>query len=114
MIFNSSVDANWPGLAEDLFIVAHPYALPAGFVPKASHQVRLWSSLEAAAVIYAPARYVWLDSSLQLYGAVIGRQVYVDSSVKVHYDEALSAIGMGGGAKSERTYWIERSSRVGR
>ena len=120
--FNSSVDANWPGQVdanwpgkpENLVIFAHPYALPPGQSVDASAQLRLWSSLEMAAAIYAPARFVWLDSSLQLYGAVVGGRVHIDSSVMVHYDKALSAYGPPGPLEIERLYWADLNLTPGR
>ena len=111
--FNSSVQANYPGVPQDLIIYAHPYPLPTGFTPKASHQVKLWSSVEIAAAIYAPARYCWLDSSLHLFGAIVGGKVYLDSSVQVHYDEALRDMNASTSTSVERLYWVDRSARPG-
>ena len=47
--------------------------------------------------IHAPLSAVDIDSNVNVYGAVIGRSIQLDSGSKIHYDQALSSSGGGGG-----------------
>ena len=83
LLLTSSVSMNWGGKAEDLSFIAHPYNISPGWSAPAQ-RVELNSSLQAVLTLYAPGRDVYMDSSVQLFGAVVGRSVEVNSSVQVH------------------------------
>lgn len=105
-VFNSSSRINFGGAPADLRFIAHPYGLTPGYtVP--TEPITFTSSVNAAFTLYAPGRNVTLDSSLHVYGAIVGRRVHADSSVRVHYDRALGDAGGGGGVVTQRLYWRE-------
>ena len=47
------------------------------------------SSAEFYGIIYAPNAHVVLNSSVGFYGAIMAQEITLNSSVVVHYDEAL-------------------------
>ena len=107
LLLTSSVSANLSGKAADLSFICHPYNIsPSWSYP--SDDIELNSSLRGAFTIYAPGRDMYMDSSVELFGAVIGRAIEVNSSIQVHYDRALGG-GGSGGAQTRRTYWREPS-----
>jgi hypothetical protein len=105
LLLTSSVAANANGRAADLSFIVHPYALSPGWAPPSS-RIELNSSLRAALTIYAPARDVYMDSSVHLYGAIVGKSVEANGSVQIHYDRALGS-GGAGRASVTRSYWRE-------
>lgn len=54
------------------------------------HNVRLNGSMTFVGVLYNPGAYVRINGSATVYGAIVGREVRVDGSAAVHYDEALN------------------------
>ena len=60
-------------------------------------QVNLDSSSQVYAGIYAPNSAIQLDSSSEIFGAVVGSTVYMDSSAMIHFDEALLRVPSSGG-----------------
>jgi hypothetical protein len=108
-VFNSSSRINFAGKAADLQFVAHPFALTPGYTAPPD-DITFTSSVNAAFTLYAPGRNVNLNSSLHVYGAIVGKRVTANSSVRVHYDRALGDAGGGGDVTVERLYWRELTS----
>jgi predicted acyltransferase (DUF342 family) len=49
------------------------------------------SNVEFTGTIFAPDRVVHLDSNTQVYGAVAGMEVEINSNASVHYDLSLQS-----------------------
>jgi hypothetical protein len=47
--------------------------------------------------LFAPNAQVDIDSNFELFGSVVGKQVHLDSSSRVHFDEALLSANLQGG-----------------
>ena len=47
--------------------------------------------------IHAPLSAVDIDSNVDVYGAIVGQSIQLDSGSKIHYDQALTSSGGGGG-----------------
>ena len=54
-----------------------------------NEEVKIKSSVDFHGVIYAPNAHVVNDSSVDFFGAIFGDEVTLNSSVEIHYDEAL-------------------------
>ena len=52
--------------------------------------VQLNSSVNFYGVIYAPNAHVVNNSGVEFYGSIMAEEVTLNSSVQVHYDEAVS------------------------
>jgi hypothetical protein len=55
--------------------------------------------------IYAPNAHVEIDSNFELFGSLVAKEVDLDSSAKVHYDESLAGGGSGRSATWETLCW---------
>ncbi len=54
-----------------------------------NEEVKIKSSVDFHGVIYAPNAHVVNDSSVDFFGAIFGDEVTINSTVEIHYDEAL-------------------------
>ncbi|HBP23221.1 MAG TPA: hypothetical protein DEA08_36285 [Planctomycetes bacterium] len=54
--------------------------------------VELRSNVAFFGAIYAPGAAVEINSHARIYGSVSGKQVFVDSNAKIHYDEDLANV----------------------
>ncbi len=58
----------------------------------ATSEMQLYSSVNFYGVIYAPDVRVVSNSSVNIYGSIMAQEVTFNSSVEVHYDEALDEL----------------------
>jgi hypothetical protein len=104
--FDSSSRINWTGRPQDLKFIAHPYAIVPGYTPPAD-DITINSSVTGRFTLYAPGRNITLNSSVDLYGAIVGRRITATSSGRMHYDKALLDASSSAKAVTERLYWRE-------
>ncbi|MEE9520040.1 MAG: collagen-binding domain-containing protein, partial [bacterium] len=57
-------------------------------------EVQLNSSVDFSGVIYAPNAHVVENSGVEFYGSIMAQEVTLNSSVAVHYDEALDELAL--------------------
>ncbi len=69
--------------------------------------ITMSSNTNIAGTISAPDADFFLDSNVDIYGAVIGDAFDIDSNAHVHYDENLEDSGSGTGT---RLQWMRRSA----
>lgn len=106
--FDSSSQINFNGSPADLQFVAHPYAIVPLYAPPPD-AITFNSSVVARFTLYAPGRNVTLNSSIHIYGAIVGKRVQVDSSTRIHYDRALLDAHGEGAVETKRLYWRDMS-----
>lgn len=56
--------------------------------------------------IHAPLSAVDIDSNVNVYGAIVAQSIQLDSGSKIHYDQALTGSG-GGGGQVQLLSWRE-------
>lgn len=56
-------------------------------------EVDFESNAEFYGTLYAPYAIVEINSNFQLFGALVGREILLDSNSKIHFDESLLDIG---------------------
>lgn len=95
---------NLAGPAAALEIKMHRYALPADHPPNTT-KLSLTGGSNFTGTIYAPGVNVDLGGNMHMYGAVVGKKIDVNGTVRFHYDEALGATGTRGSVLVERLYW---------
>jgi hypothetical protein len=110
-VFNSSSRINFSGRPEQLEFIAHPYALTPGYTAP-TEDITFTSSVQAAFTLYAPGRNVNIDSSLNFFGAIVGKRINANSSARIHYDRALGDGDGTLGIVTERLYWRELTTSV--
>ncbi|MBL9209395.1 MAG: hypothetical protein JNL92_02955 [Opitutaceae bacterium] len=63
------------------------------------------SNVQVYGCIYAPNAAITLNSNTDIFGAMIGNTIELDSNAEVHYDESLANVGNMGGLRVTR--WKE-------
>lgn len=95
---NSSSNPN------DLIVYAHPYPLPPGHTPTASH-VKIRGGSQAAMAVYAPGANISVHGNDDVFGSFVGATITIAGNAKFHYDTALGEINTSGHVTLERLYW---------
>ncbi len=57
--------------------------------------------------IYAPEAKLRIDSNFELFGAMMARNIDLDSNCKIHYDEALATTKASGSVEWHKLAWRE-------
>ncbi len=97
---------NPSGLAQNLIVNAHPYALPQGHNPS-DLQLVVNGSASTAMAVYAPERDIMVDGGSPFFGSIVGRSVTLQGGTQFHYDRALGDLSWDRKARVERVYWRE-------
>ncbi len=100
---------NTTGIASNMLVYAHPYALPGGVTPSHSEVIFSGGSGSALAV-YAPAVDVTVNGNSDVYGALVGRQIKSTGDAFFHYDVALGDWNKLSLVYMERLYWKDLSA----
>jgi hypothetical protein len=96
------------GAAPDCLIFAHPYPIPAGFIPS-TKPIAINGGPGVAAGIYAPYRDVTVGGGPDYFGSIVGQDIHVNGDTAFHYDEALRTVDGGTVVFMERLYWRDTS-----
>lgn len=67
------------------------------------------SNAQLYGTVYAPNAAIEINSNFELFGALVGRTVHLDSNARVHFDEALLQANQGDEINFETVAWRQRS-----
>jgi hypothetical protein len=69
-------------------------------------EVLLQSNSVIYGTLFAPSAMIDIDSNFELFGAVVARQVHLDSWARVHFDEALlNVVANAGNVTWQAVFW---------
>jgi hypothetical protein len=95
---------NPTGLAKNVSVIVHPYAIP-GYTYTKSISSSISGGSGSILTYYGPATNLAISGGSHVYGSFVGSNVTVSGGTFVHYDAALA--GGGGTARVTQTYWKE-------